>query len=407
MESVVERFLRYVAIDSQSDESSDTCPSTEKQKVLGRLLVEELRELGLKQVRMDEFGYVYGSLPANTDQNISGLGFIAHMDTSPDFNGKDVRPRIVENYQGEDILLNKEDKQFLSPADFPELLQYKGQSLIVTDGRSLLGADDKAGIAEIMTALQYLISHPEIRRGPVQVAFTPDEEIGRGADHFDVAGFGAEFAYTVDGGRLGELEYENFNAALATLRIEGRGVHPGYAKGKLLNALQMAADFNQVVPSAQRPEHTNGYEGFYHLIEMEGDVNSCVVRYLIRDHAAERFQERKDYLVSLTNLLNKRYGGNRFSLEITDQYYNMKSRIEPVMHIVELAREAMLKCGITPIVKPIRGGTDGARLSYMGLPCPNLFTGGHNAHGKYEFIPIPSMTKACEVLVEMVRLQAR
>ncbi len=402
METVVDRFLRYVRIDTQSDEHSSSVPSTDKQWALARLLVQELETLGLEDVSVDDRCYVMATLPANTDRPAPVLGLIAHMDTSPDFSGTDVSPQIHRNYDGGEIILNEKKQIVLSPADFPELLEYTGQDLITTDGTTLLGADDKAGVAEIMTALAFLQEHPEIPYGTVKVAFTPDEEIGRGADHFDVNKFGADFAFTVDGGELGELEYENFNAALATVTFTGRNVHPGTAKDKMINSMHVATEFNTLLPPHERPEHTEGYEGFYHLIDMQGTVERTVMRYLVRDHDRQRFEERKKYLRQVASLLREKYGKKSVSLRIKDQYYNMKEKIGPVSYIIDLAREAMEECGVTPKVKPIRGGTDGARLSYMGLPTPNLFTGGHNFHGRYEFIPVPSMEKATEVIVKIV-----
>jgi tripeptide aminopeptidase len=400
-ESVVDRFLRYVKIDTQSDEHSATVPSTEKQLKLANLLVEELKALGLDDAEVDGNGYVMATLPANNGGKGPVTGWIAHMDTSPDFTAEHVNPQIVRNYDGGEIILNKEEGIVLSPADFPELLDYRGQDLITTDGTTLLGADDKAGVAEIMTALAYLQEHPEVKHGTLRVAFTPDEEIGRGADHFDVKKFGADFAYTVDGGALGELEFENFNAALATITCTGRNVHPGTAKDKMINAMQVAMEYNALLPPAERPEHTEGYEGFYHLIDISGEVEKTVMRYLVRDHDRKKFEERKRFLKEAAALLRLKYGKTAVKVELKDQYYNMREKIEPVRYVVDLAREAMETCGVEPVVKPIRGGTDGARLSYMGLPTPNLFTGGHNFHGRYEFIPIPSMEKAVEVIIKI------
>ena len=402
METVTERFLRYAGIDTQSDEHSQTVPSTEKQLVLAKMLVQELKDAGLTDASVDDKGYVMASLPANTDKKMPVIGWIAHMDTSPDFTAGHVRPQIRKDYDGKKIILHNKENIILSPTDFPELLDYVGQDLITTDGTTLLGADDKAGIAEIMTALAYLQEHPEIRHSTLKVAFTPDEEIGRGADHFDVQKFGADFAYTVDGGRLGELEYENFNAALATLTFTGRNVHPGTAKDKMINSMHLAMEFNALLPPNERPEHTEGYEGFYHLIDMQGTVERSTLRYLVRDHDQSLFMQRKKFLEECASLIHIKYGKETLRLEIKDQYYNMKEKIEPVKYIVDLAREAMVQCGVTPIVKPIRGGTDGARLSYMGLPTPNLFTGGHNFHGRFEFIPISSMEKAVEVIVKII-----
>ena len=400
-ESVVDRFLRYVQVDTQSDERFSTVPSTEKQWVLARMLAEELKALGLEDAGVDEHAYVMATLPANDGGEGPVLGWIAHMDTSPDFSGAGVRPQIHRHYDGGEIVLNEQKRIVLSPAEFPELETYRGQDLITTDGTTLLGADDKAGVAEIMTALAWLREHPEVKHGKVRVAFTPDEEIGRGADHFDVRRFGADFAFTVDGGPLGELEYENFNAALATVTCTGRNVHPGTAKNKMINAMQVAMEFNALLPPAERPEHTEGYEGFFHLIDMQGTVEKSVLRYLVRDHDRKRFEERKRLLREAAALLRLRHGRSTVRVTIRDQYYNMREKIEPVRYIIDMAEEAMQECGVTPVVKPIRGGTDGARLSYMGLPTPNLFTGGHNFHGRYEFIPIPSMEKAVEVIIRI------
>ena len=398
-ESVVDRFLRYVKIDTQSDEHSSTVPSTKKQLKLANMLAEELRELGLDDAEVDDNGYVMATLPANNGGKGPVIGWIAHMDTSPDFTAEQVKPQIHRNYDGGEIVLNRKENLVLSPADFPELLDYRGQDLITTDGTTLLGADDKAGVAEIMTALAWLQDHPEIKHGTLRVAFTPDEEIGRGADHFDVKKFDAAFAYTVDGGGLGELEFENFNAALATLTFAGRNVHPGTAKDKMINSMQVAMEYNALLPPAERPEHTEGYEGFFHLIDISGEVEKTVMRYLVRDHDRKKFEDRKKLLEEAAALLRMKYGKDTVKVELKDQYYNMREQIEPVHYVVDLAEVAMKECGVTPVVKPIRGGTDGARLSYMGLPTPNLFTGGHNFHGRYEFIPIPSMEKAVEVIV--------
>ena len=407
MKTLLERFFKYVKTDTQSDESGSTCPSTMKQLDLARILEEELKKLGLKDVTLDENGYVMGTLPGNVQKKVPVIGFIAHMDTSPDFTGSGVKPVVHKNYPGGDLMLNAREGIKLSPQDFPELLHYKGQDIITASGDTLLGADDKAGIAEIMTALECLVQNPETPHGEIVVGFTPDEEIGRGADHFDVKKFGADFAFTVDGGGIGELEFENFNAALAKIDFYGRNVHPGTAKGKMINAMHLAMEYAALLPPSERPEHTGGYEGFYHLIDMQGSVEHAVLRYLVRDHNAKRFRERKNFLEHVAALLRIKYGEERVRLEIKDQYFNMREKIEPVRHIVTLAEEAMKACGVTPVVKPIRGGTDGARLSYMGLPTPNLFTGGHNFHGRYEFIPVQSMEKAVEVIVEIVRRNAK
>ena len=404
MTEVVQKFLRYVAVDTQSEENSLTCPSTKKQLVLAKILVRELEKLGLKNVTLDEKGYVMATFPANSNKNVPVVGFIAHMDTSPDMTGENVKAQIVDNYNGGDILLNSKKKIILSPIDFPELKNYTGQSIITTNGTTLLGADDKAGIAEIITAMEYLSKHPEIPHGTIKIAFTPDEEIGRGADHFDVERFGADFAYTLDGGEIGELEYENFNAALATITISGRNVHPGTAKDKMINSIHLAKELDSILPVSQRPEHTEKQEGFFHLIDFKGEVEKTVFRYIIRDHDRSKFKEKKHLLAKSVDLLNLKHSGNRFKLEMKDQYYNMKEKIEPVLHIIETAKKAMKEVGVNPEIKPIRGGTDGARLSYMGLPTPNIFTGGHNFHGRYEYIPVESMQKAVDVIVKIVQL---
>lgn len=402
--ALLDRFLRYARIDTQSDENSDSVPSTKKQLDLAKLLVEEMKSMGLQDISLDEKGYVMATLPSNCINKTPIIGFIAHMDTSPDMSGKNVNPQVIRDYDGKDILLDEKQKVTLSPADFPEILNYKGQDLVTTDGTTLLGADDKAGIAEIMTAMEYLVRHPNMKHGTIRIGFTPDEEIGRGADHFDVKKFGADFAYTIDGGEMGELEYENFNAALATITIHGRNVHPGTAKDKMINAIHLAMELNQMLPVNERPEFTTGREGFFHLIDFNGAVEQTKIRYLIRDHNRTKFEEKKKLITDCTKLLNLKYGPDRFNLVLKDQYYNMREKLEPVMHIVNLAKDAMKAEEITPIIKPIRGGTDGARLSFMELPCPNLFTGGHNYHGKYEFIPIPSMMKAVKVILRIIQL---
>ncbi len=402
--ALLDRFLRYARIDTQSDENSDSVPSTKKQLDIAKLLVEEMKSMGLQDISLDEKGYVMATLPSNCINKTPIIGFIAHMDTSPDMSGKNVNPQVIRDYDGKDILLDEKQKVTLSPADFPEILNYKGQDLVTTDGTTLLGADDKAGIAEIMTAMEYLVRHPNMKHGTIRIGFTPDEEIGRGADHFDVKKFGADFAYTIDGGEMGELEYENFNAALATITIHGRNVHPGTAKDKMINAIHLAMELNQMLPVNERPEFTTGREGFFHLIDFNGAVEQTKIRYLIRDHNRTKFEEKKKLITDCTKLLNLKYGPDRFNLVLKDQYYNMREKLEPVMHIVNLAKDAMKAEEIKPIIKPIRGGTDGARLSFMGLPCPNLFTGGHNYHGKYEFIPIPSMMKAVKVILRIIQL---
>lgn len=403
---LLERFLRYVKIDTRSDDTSTTFPSTAKQWNLARLLCEELKELGLQDAGIDEHAYVRATLPANTDKKIPVIGFLAHMDTSPEMTGGNVNPKIVENYQGGDILLNEEENIVLSPADFPELLNYTGQTLITTDGTTLLGSDDKAGIAEIMTALEYLINNPEIPHGTIKVAFTPDEEIGRGADHFDLKKFAADYAYTVDGGGPGELEYETFNAAGAVVRFQGMNIHPGYAKNLMVNAMLLAMEFNSMLPEFEKPQYTQDYEGFYHLVKMEGGVENASLQYIVRDHNPKIFEQRKEFLNSVAAFMNQKYGKGRVVVELNDQYYNMREKIEPVMHVVDIARKAMEMAGLEVIIKPIRGGTDGARLSYSGLPCPNIFTGGRNFHGRYEYIPLQSMQKAVEVIVNIVKLYA-
>ncbi len=403
---LLERFIRYVKIDTRSDDTSATFPSTEKQWTLSRLLHDELIALGLKDVSIDEHAYVMGTLPANIAKQIPVIGFLAHVDTSPETPGDNVQPRIIENYQGGDIMLNQSNNVVLSPSDFPELNHYIGQTLITTDGTTLLGADDKAGIAEIMTALAFLVNHPEIPHGTIKVAFTPDEEIGKGVDHFDVKKFAADYAYTLDGGAIGELEYETFNAAAATIKVQGRNIHPGYAKNKMINAMLLAMEFNSLLPVFEKPQYTEHYEGFYHLVKMDGGVENCTLQYIVRDHNREIFQHRKKFLETVAAFMNEKYGEGRIMVELKDQYFNMREKIESVMHIVDIAQKAMEMAGIEPNIKPIRGGTDGARLSYMGLPCPNLFAGGHNFHGRHEFIPLESMHKAVEVILNIVKIYA-
>jgi tripeptide aminopeptidase len=401
---VEERFIRYAKVDTQSEEKSETCPSTSKQLNLAGILVEELKSLGLNDVELDQNGYIMATLPANINREAPVIGFIAHMDTSPDMSGSGVQPRILKNYDGKDIILDPAFNVILSPADFPELLDYLGQDLIVTDGKTLLGADDKAGIAEIVAAIEYFTEHPEIKHGKVRISFTVDEEIGRGADKFDVAKFGAEYAYTVDGGKIGELEYENFNAAIASIRIQGRNVHPGTAKNTMINSMHLAMELNSLLPHNSRPEFTEDYEGFYHLISINGEVEETSLRYIIRDHDKNKFLQKKNHIQECVSFMNRIYGAGRVSIDLKDQYYNMKEKVEPVKFIVDIAEQAMIDCGINPIVKPIRGGTDGSRLSYMGLPCPNIFAGGLNFHGKYEYIPIQSMQKAVNVIVRIIEL---
>ncbi len=402
--NVTDRFLRYVKYDTQSDELTNLTPSTPGQFKFAQVLEKELRELGLEEISLDENGYLMATLPANTDKaGVPTIGFIAHLDTSPDMSGHNVKPRIVESYDGGDITLNEEEHIILSPSQFPELLNYLGQNLIVTDGTTLLGADDKAGIAEIISAVVYLQKNPEIKHGKIRVAFNPDEEIGQGAHKFDVGRFGADWAYTMDGGEIGELEYENFNAAVAKVTFKGRNVHPGYAKHKMVNSIRMANQFILMLPRWETPEHTEGYEGFYHLVQIEGDVEKTTLTYIIRDHDRDRFERRKKELEHLVRKTNNEFPDS-CTIEIKDQYYNMREKIEPVMHIIEIAEQAMKDAGLTPKVQPIRGGTDGAQLSFKGLPCPNIFAGGLNFHGRFEFVPIPSMEKARDVIVEIARI---
>ncbi|MEW7279557.1 peptidase T [Aquimarina sp. 2201CG1-2-11] len=404
---IIDRFTSYVTIDTESDPNSDTTPSTEKQWDLARKLAEELEEIGLEEVSIDENAYVMGTLPSNVDHKVPTIGFIAHFDTSPDFTGANVKPQIVENYDGKDIILNAAQNIVLSPDYFETLKNYKGQTIITTDGTTLLGADDKAGVTEIVSAMEYLVKHPEIKHGKIRVGFTPDEEIGRGAHKFDVKKFGAEWAYTMDGSQIGELEYESFNAASAVVTIKGRIVHPGYAKGKLVNSMYMAQDFINSLPRTETPEQTSGREGFYHLNRMTGKVQETVLKYIIRDFDKEQFKARKEVVANLAKELNEKYGGNdAVTVEIKDQYYNMGEKVKEVMHIVDIAEDAMKSLDIKPLIKPIRGGTDGSQLSYMGLPCPNIFAGGHNFHGRYEFVPVETMIKATEVIVKIAELTA-
>ena len=407
MDGLVKRFLKYVSFDTQSDENSDSCPSTQNQYEFGKYLVEELREVGLKDAEIDENGYVYATLQGNTYRKVPVIGFIAHMDTSPDMTGTNVKPRIIENYDGNDIVLNEEKNIIMQVGTFPHMLMAKGHDIIVTDGTTLLGADDKAGIAAIVTACEYLVQHPEIKHGTIKIAFTPDEEIGRGADRFNIEKFGADFAYTVDGSVEGQLEYENFNASYAKITINGVNVHPGSSKNKMKNSILIAMELNAMLPQAETPSHTENYEGFFHLNSIEGSVERTVLNYIIRDHDRERFSERKTLMERITEFLNFKYGEGTVVLEQKDQYYNMREKIEPVMHIIELAKEAMEQVGVKPLVTPIRGGTDGARLSYMGLPTPNIFTGGQNFHGKFEFVSINSMKKAAEVIVKIAENAAK
>ena len=402
--TLVDRFLDYVKFDTQSDELTNLTPSTPGQMVFAQYLEKELQKMGLEDITLDENGYLMATLPANTDGDIPVVGFIAHLDTSPDMSGRHVNPRIVKNYDGQDITLNEKEQIVLSPGEFPELRDYVGQD-IVTDGTTLLGADDKAGIAEIISAVAYLQEHPEIKHGKIRIAFNPDEEIGLGAHKFDVEHFGCDFAYTMDGGEIGELEYENFNAAVARITIKGRNVHPGSAKHKMINSIRVATLFTQMLPRWETPEHTEGYEGFYHLVNIEGSVESTTITYIIRDHDRARFESRKREIEHLVNKTNNEYPGC-CTAEIKDQYYNMREKIEPVMHIIDIAKQAMHDAGVTPKVLPIRGGTDGAQLSFKGLPCPNIFAGGLNFHGRYEFVPVPSMEKARDVIVHIARLVA-
>lgn len=405
-EKLIERFVGYITVDTESDPNSDATPSTEKQWDLANALVQELKAIGMEDVSIDENAYIMATLPGNVEGDVPTIGFISHFDTSPDFTGANVKPQIIENYDGKPINLKGTESLQLSPDEFEDLLMYKGQTLITTDGTTLLGADDKAGIAEIISAMEYLIQHPEIKHGPIRVGFTPDEEIGRGAHKFDVAKFGADWAYTMDGSQVGELEYENFNAAGAVVTIQGKIVHPGYAKGKMVNSMYIATDFINSLPRIETPEHTEGRQGFFHLHHLEGEVDQTKLHYIIRDHNSKHFEARKEVMLKLAKELNSQFGMDRISVDIKDQYFNMREKIEPVMHIVDIAEEAMKQAGITPIIKPIRGGTDGSQLSYMGLPCPNIFAGGHNFHGRYEYVPVESMQKAIQVIVNIAQLVA-
>lgn len=404
---IIDRFLTYVKVDTQSDDANDSCPSTPGQLTLGRMLVEELKSIGMEEVTMDENGYVMATLPANTETSAPTIGFLAHMDTATDFTGANVNPQIVDSYDGGDIVLNEGLLVVLSPKEFPELAGYQGQTLITTDGTTLLGADNKAGVAEIMTAMAYLIRHPEVKHGKVRVAFTPDEEIGRGAHRFIVAAFNAKYAYTVDGGPLGELEYESFNAARAKITFKGTNVHPGTAKGKMINSMKLAMDFNGRLPVLEAPETTEGYEGFFHLNQMSGNVEETSLSYIIRDFDRDNFNARKALVESLVQEFREACGQDNVILELKDQYYNMREKIEPVMEVVNIAHQAMTNLGITPLIKPIRGGTDGSQLSFMGLPTPNIFTGGMNYHGKYEYVSVDHMVQAANVIVEIIKLYAQ
>ncbi|MBT8264866.1 MAG: peptidase T [Muriicola sp.] len=406
MQHIIDRFLGYVKIDTQSDPASETTPSTEKQWDLANLLYEELQAIGMQEVTIDDKGYIMATLPASTKKDIPTIGFISHYDTSPDFSGTNVNPRIIDTYDGKDIILNKEKDIVLSPDYFEDLHQYKGDTLIVTDGNTLLGADDKAGITEIVSAMEYLLKHPEIEHGKIRVGFTPDEEIGRGAHHFDVEKFGAAWAYTMDGSQIGELEYENFNAASAKIKAVGKSVHPGYAKGKMVNAIGIISEVLNNLPKNEVPEHTADREGFYHVHHLQGAIEHAELELIIRDHDKQKFINRKQQLQDIVTELNKVHN-QALEIKLQDQYYNMREKVEPVYHIVEIAEEAMKSLGITPIIKPIRGGTDGSQLSFMGLPCPNIFAGGHNFHGKYEYIPVQSMVKAVKVIVKICELTAK
>ena len=410
MQHIIDRFIGYVTVDTESDPESNTTPSTAKQWDLANKLVEELKQIGLSDVSIDDKSYVMATLPSNLDYEVPTIGFVSHFDTTPDFTGKDVKPQIIKNYDGGDIVLNAEKNIILSPSYFKDLLLYKGQTLITTDGTTLLGADDKAGITEIMTAMEFLVQNPDIKHGALKVCFTPDEEIGRGADHFDVEKFGADWAYTMDGSQIGELEYENFNAAGVKIRFKGKSVHPGYAKGKMINSMLLANKFINKLPKDETPETTKNYEGFYHVTNIQGSIEDTLVQLIIRDHNRKKFEKRKEYVEEVVAKINKKhkkqFGEDIAVLEIKDQYYNMREKVEPVMHIVKLAEQAMIELDIKPLIKPIRGGTDGSRLSFMGLPCPNIFAGGHNFHGKYEYVPVESMQKAIEVIVKIAELNA-
>ncbi len=406
MSTIIDRFIKYAKVDTQSDPDNPDFPSTQKQWDLAKVLVEDLQAIGMRDVMLDDNCYIMATLPGNVDFEVPTIGFISHIDTSPDYSGKDVKPQIHENYDGGEIVLNSEKNMVLSPDYFEDLLLYKGQTLITTDGTTLLGADDKAGITEIVSAMQYLIEHPEIKHGEIRIAFTPDEEVGKGAHKFDVEKFGAEWAYTMDGSQIGELEYENFNAAGAKVTIDGKIVHPGYAKGKMINSMLIASEFISGLPEKEIPQETEGYEGFYHLYSVTGDVSKTELQYIIRDHDMELFTKRKENFKAAASAINERYGKEVIRVELKDQYYNMREKVEPVMHIVDIAEEAMRELGITPLIKAIRGGTDGSQLSYMGLPCPNIFAGGHNFHGPYEYVPVESMQKAVEVIVKIASITA-
>lgn len=410
MQHIIDRFISYVTIDTESDPNSQTTPSTQKQWNLANKLVEELKAIGLEEVTIDDKAYIMATLPSNVDHEVPTIGFVSHFDTSPDFSGANVKPQIIENYDGKDIILNAEKNIILSPNYFKDLLQYKGQTIITTDGTTLLGADDKAGITEIVSAMEYLVQHPEIKHGKIRIGFTPDEEIGRGAHHFDVEKFGAQWAYTMDGSQIGELEYENFNAAGAKITFKGKSVHPGYAKGKMINSLLIANDFINELPKGETPQETKGYEGFFHVHHLTGSIEETVLELIIRDHNKIKFEKRKDLIAKIAKKINKKYakqfGEDIVIAQVKDQYYNMKEKVLPVKHIVDIAEKAMRELNIKPIIKPIRGGTDGSQLSFMGLPCPNIFAGGHNFHGKYEYVPAESIRKATDVIVKIAELTA-
>jgi len=410
MQHIIDRFISYIIIDTESDPNSTTTPSTEKQWNLAHKLVEELKTIGLEDVTIDDKAYIMATLPSNVDHEVPVIGFISHFDTSPDFSGANIKPQIVENYDGKDIVLNAEKNIILSPDYFKDLLLYKGQTIITTDGTTLLGADDKAGITEIVSAMEYLIQHPEIKHGKIRIGFTPDEEIGRGAHHFDVEKFGAQWAYTMDGSQIGELEYENFNAAGAKITFKGKSVHPGYAKGKMINSMLLANEFINELPKGETPQETRGYEGFFHVHHIKGNIEETVLELIIRDHNKKKFEKRKELITKIAKKFNrkfaKKFGEDIVITEIRDQYYNMKEKVLPVKHIVDIAEKAMRELNIKPIIKPIRGGTDGSQLSFMGLPCPNIFAGGHNFHGKYEYVPAESIQKATDVIVKIAELTA-
>jgi tripeptide aminopeptidase len=410
MQHIIDRFISYVTIDTESDSNSETTPSTAKQWNLANVLVEELKSIGMQEVTIDDKAYIMATLPSNVAHEVPTIGFISHFDTSPDFSGANVKPQIIPNYDGKDIVLNAAQNIILSPSYFKDLLQYKGQTLITTDGTTLLGADDKAGITEIVTAMEFLINNPDIKHGKIRIGFTPDEEIGRGAHHFDVEKFGADWAYTMDGSQVGELEYENFNAAGAKIIFKGKSVHPGYAKGKMINSMLIANTFINELPKNETPETTSRYEGFFHVHHLTGSIEETVLELIIRDHSKREFEKRKELIEKITRKINKKFakqfGGDIATAEIKDQYYNMKEMVLPVKHIVDIAEKAMKELEIKPLIKPIRGGTDGSQLSYKGLPCPNIFAGGHNFHGKYEYVPVESIQKAVEVIVKIAQLTA-